>query len=166
MALIIGDNKCNQRIAAAGSIYSFETNNGSLSSPSGKSNSVSHAPILSYATRMARKKCHPQTPLTPPDSTRTSLENPSDVTSRHSLATADNHDWHSHSISPLPSPPLSPLAGTPSLESIIRQVRDVLAGKSAVCEISNVSSQLYDELSAHARADDSLAGWDDVRCAS
>ena len=165
MALIIGDDKCSRRVAAAGRIHSFETNNGSP----GKSNSVSHAPkppILSYATRiMTRKKYHSQTPLTPPDSTRTSLENTSNVTP---LATPDNHVtvWHSHSISPPPSPPLSPLTGTPSLESIIRQIRDVLTGESAVCVISNVSSQLYDELSARARTDGGLAGWDDVRCAS
>jgi hypothetical protein len=82
--------------------------------------------------------------------------------SKRSPCDEDLSAGHSdQSASPPPSPPLSP--APVSLEYIISQVRDVLTGKAAVRKISNVTSELYQQLDAQAQVDVDLAGWDGVR---
>ena len=168
MALTLGDDTRYDRVVDAASRNHTPIQNSSQSSSviatSPRSNSGSHT--LSYAIRLAaNKKRHPRLP-TPPDSTRPSLENPSEVTSTPHLAFDPDH-WqtpagHSdQSASPPPSPPLSP--APVSLEYIISQVRDVLTGKAAVRKISNVTSELYQQLDAQAQVDVDLAGWDGVK---
>ena len=66
-----------------------------------------------------------------------------------------------HSVQSASPPPLSP--APVSLEYIISQVRDVLTGKAAVRKISNVTSELCQQLDAQAQVDVNLAGWDGVK---
>jgi hypothetical protein len=111
--------------------------------------------------------------LTPPNSTRTSFENTfhSENTPTPPKPTlTGNTDLEETSGSPI-CPPLSPPASAPSspthkpvlLDDIISQVKDVLAGRTNVCELSHVTPELYEQLDARAKVDDGLAGWDGVR---